>query len=112
MIEIIPNLPDHIVALHKSGEDNDDDFENIFVPAVEQAQQKHEKIRLLYQMDSEPSDNSKVGLKEFAQFERITLVTDSAAVASKIKSFSFLIPCEIRVFPIAELEDAKLWISE
>lgn len=112
MIEPIPNLPDHIVALQKSGEDLDADFENIFVPAVEQAQQKYDKIRLLYQMDSEPSANSKVGIKEFAQFEKICLVTDSSAVATKIKNFSFFIPCEIRVFPVAELVAAKTWISE
>ena len=112
MIDPIPNLPDNVVALSRTGEDNPDDYENVFVPAVEQAQQKHDKIRLLYQMDSEPSPDSKVGLKEFAQFEKVTLVTDSESVASKVKTFSFMIPCEIRVFPIAELEDAKTWITE
>jgi len=112
MIQPIPDIPDNIVALSKTGEDNPDDFENVFVPAVEQAQQKHEKIRLLYQMDSDPSPDSKVGLKEFAQFEKVTLVTDSESVASKVKTFSFMIPCEIRVFTIAELEEAKTWIIE
>lgn len=112
MIELIPDIPDNVVALNKTGEDNPEDYENVFVPAVEQAQQKHEKIRLLYQMDSEPSPDSKVGLKEFAQFEKVTLVTDSESVASKVKTFSFMIPCEIRVFPVAELEEAKSWITE
>lgn len=112
MIELIPNLPDNIVALRKSGEENPDDYENVFVPAVEKAQQNHEKIRLLYQMDTEPSPDTKVGLKQFAQFEKITLVTDSEAVSTRVKTFSFLIPCEIRVFPIAELEEAKIWITE
>ena len=111
MIELIPDIPDNVVALNKTGEDNPDDYENVFVPAVEQAQQKHEKIRLLYQMDSEPSPDSKVGLKEFAQFEKVTLGTDSESGASKVKTFSFMIPCEIRVFPISELEEAKTWIT-
>ena len=110
MIEQIPGIPDNVVALRKSGEENPDDYENVFVAAVEQAQQKHEKIRLLYQMDTEPSPDSKVGLKEFAQFEKVTLVTDSEAVASRVKTFSFMIPCEIRVFPVADLEEAKTWI--
>jgi len=47
MLELIPDIPDHIVALHKSGEENPDDYENIFVPAVEQAQQKHDKIQIV-----------------------------------------------------------------
>ncbi len=112
MLEPIPDIPDHIVALRKSGEENPDDFEDVFVPAVEQAQQKHEKIRLLYQMDSEPSPDSKVGLKQFAQFERIALVSDSESVASRIKTFGFMIPCKIQVFSIAELEKARAWIAE
>ncbi len=112
MLESIPDFPSHIIALHKTGEENPDDYENVFVTAVEQAQQKHEKIRLLYQLDGEPSPNSKVGLKQFAQFEKIVMVTDSESVTSKIKTFSFMIPCEIRVFPLAELEQAKVWISE
>ncbi len=112
MIEPIPNLPEHIVALSKTGEENPEDFDKIFVPAVQQAQQNHDKIRLLFQMDSEPSPDSKVGIKEFAQFEKVTLVTDSEAVATRIKTFSFMIPCEIRVFPVAELEQAKTWITE
>lgn len=112
MLKPIANIPDHIVALHKSGEENPDDYENIFVPAVEQAQQKYDKIRLLYQMDGEPNPDSKVGLKQFAQFEKIALVTDSESVASKIKTFGFMIPCKIQVFPSAEFEDAKSWITD
>lgn len=112
MIELIPEIPDNVVALRKSGESNPADYDDVFLPAVEQAQQKHKKIRLLYQFETEFSADSKVGLKELAMFEQIALVTDSEATQSRIKKFGFFLPCKIKVFSFAEVADAKAWIVE
>jgi hypothetical protein len=120
MIQTIPDFPDNVVAVTASGEIDADDYANIIAPAVERARQKYDKIRMLYHVESNLRDytpgalmgDAKLGLKQLTHFEKIAIVTDNKVIASTVKPLGFLMPGKVRVFPNAELEEAKTWIVE
>ena len=48
MIEIISGLPDSVVAFSAEGQITGQDYEEVIIPAIDAAFERHEKIRLLY----------------------------------------------------------------
>lgn len=120
MIESIPGLPNHVLGLEARGEVTGDDYEQVLIPAVERHLERHRKIRLLYVLGSEFEglsaaamwDDAKVGMEHPFSWERIAVVTDHDAYRRLFRGVGFLIPGKVRVFGLAQLDDAKAWISE
>ena len=119
MLELIPGLPDNTVGIRAIGDVEDDDYEDVLVPEIEDRLTRHDKIRLLYILGSEFTgydadamwDDTKLGLKTFNSYERMGIVTDAAWVRRSVKAFGWLIPGEVRVFHLDELETARTWIT-
>ena len=42
---------------------------------------------------------------------QIALVTDHTAYAEGVKAFGWMVPGEIKVFSVADLDDAKAWVA-
>ncbi|HWB60338.1 MAG TPA: STAS/SEC14 domain-containing protein [Chthoniobacteraceae bacterium] len=119
MIEIIPELPDNIVAAKAHGKITAEDYKKTFIPVIEQKLAAHKKIRLLYQLGDDFSgyslaavfQDAKVGLAHWNGFDKIAVVTDVHWVADACKFFGAFIPCPVMVFPNAKLDEAKAWIE-
>jgi hypothetical protein len=117
--ELLPDLPDNVVGVRAVGEVDDDDYEQVLEPAIEDRRSRHDKIRLLYVLGSEFSgyepdavwQDFKLGVKTFNAYERMAIATDHAWVRRSVKAFGWLIPGDVRVFPLGELEGARTWIS-
>ncbi len=120
MIEIITGLPENIVAVSASGKVTGEDYDNVLIPAIEDKLKKHGKIRVLYMMDPDFTgftaeamwDDAKIGLKHFAAYEKVAVVSDVGWVIGAVKFFSFIIPCPVKIFGNDKLSEAKTWISE
>jgi hypothetical protein len=120
MIELIPGLPDEVVGLRAKGTITGKDYEELVVPEIEARLDRHKKIRLLYVLDEAFEgvdaraawEDTKVGLKHLFQFERIGVVSDRDWVRGMVRTLGFLFPCEVRVFPNANIDDARSWIVE
>jgi len=52
-----------------------------------------------------------LGIRHHKQWERSAIVTDIEWMARATKLFAWMIPGEARVYPLAELEDAKRWVA-
>ena len=71
MIEIIPDMPDEVVAVSAKGTVTGEDYDNVLVPAIEERLKRHHKIRMLYQLGPEFSsftavamwDDARVGIR-------------------------------------------------
>ena len=50
MITLLSNLPDNIIGLNATGRVTGDDYLQVLVPAVEVALERHDKIRLIYEL--------------------------------------------------------------
>lgn len=120
MLELIQDLPDQVVGIRAIGDVEDDDYEDLLVPTIEDRLSRHEKIRLLYVLGPEFEgyeadamwDDAKLGMKTFTSYERIAIATDSALVRRSVKAFGWLMPGDVKVFAIADLDGATSWIQD
>ena len=120
MITLLSNLPDNIIGLNATGRETGEDYSQVLVPAVEAALERHDKIRPIYELDDEFTgftpdaiwEDTKLGLGHLGAWEKIALVTDIGWIANAANVFKFLIPGEVRVFPLADRQLAQQWIAD
>lgn len=119
MIEVLPGMPEGVVAVEAVGEVSSDDYKETLIPAVESALESNERIRLLYILGERFDgisagaawEDTKLGLGHVRGWERMALVTDVDWIAHAIKAVGWAIPGELRVFPTAEREAAEAWVT-
>lgn len=118
MIQLLPDLPRHVIGIVASGQVNASDYEIVVIPAIESALKLHGRIRMLYQLGPAFSgftsgamwDDMKLGLAHFKAWERIAVVTDLDWVAGATRLFGFAMPCSVKVFSNKEFAEAANWI--
>lgn len=79
-----------------------------------------DKIRLPYVLGPEFDgysaaamwDDARIGMAHLFTWERIAVVTDNDAYRGLVKGVGFLMPGQVRLFAVAELDDAKAWVAE
>ncbi len=120
MLEILGDLPDHVLGIRASGSVSAEDYERVLVPALETKLTRHPRVRLLYHLSEDFDgytggaawEDAKVGMRHFTAFERIAVVTDVDWVKTGVKAFGFIMPGEVRVYPSEGFDDALGWIGE
>ena len=118
-IRLIDGLPDAVIGFEADGEVRAGDYKSVLDPAVEAALEDHDKIRLLYVLSDEFDgysggamwEDTKVGVSHWSKWEEIALVTDHKAYKDGVKAFEWMMPCEMKVFAVADLADAKTWVA-
>jgi len=119
MIELIEGLPESVVGLEGVGEITAEDYEKVAMPAIERVREGREKVRLLYVLGERFEkytagamwDDTKLGLSHPFSWEKIAVVTDEGSMRAMLKGFGWLVPGEVKLYSVAELEDAKAWVS-
>jgi hypothetical protein len=120
MIEEIPDLPDNVIGFTAKGTVTAKDYESVIIPVVESFFSEGSKVRFLYHLGEDFTgfeaaavwDDTKLGLKHLAGWERLAVVTDVEWIRAAIKVFGFAIPGHVRVFHNRELAEATRWIAE
>jgi hypothetical protein len=120
MVEQIPDLPENVLGFTAKGMVTANDYESQIIPAVEALFSRQSKVRFLYHLGEGFSgfeaaavwDDTKLGLKHLAGWERMALVSDVEWVRAAVKILGFAIPGHVRVFHNRELAEAKRWITE
>lgn len=120
MIERIPGLPDNVLGFTAKGTVTAEDYESTIIPAVEELFSRHEKVRFLYHLGEEFSgfdaaavwDDTKIGLKHLAGWERMAVVSDVEWIRSAVRIFGIAMPGHVRVFHDRELDAARRWVAE
>jgi hypothetical protein len=118
MIEIMSGFPDDVLAISGKGEITADDYQTVLVPAINTRIEKHGTVRVLYLLGPDYKgfsagaawSDTKLGLSHWNQFSRIAVVTDVTWLKEAIRMFALFFHHPVRVFPYAELEDARKWI--
>lgn len=120
MIEMIPGLPENVVGFVAKGEVTRQDYEETFDPAVEQALEEHDKIRLLYVLGADFTgytggaawEDGKLGFKHLGGWERMAVVTDNDWIRHAVNAFGYLIPGRVKVFEVKDQAEASEWVTE
>jgi hypothetical protein len=117
--EEIGDLPGDVVALRAVGIITAQDYRDTLIPLVEEKLKTHDKIRCLivlgedfatYSGDAAWSD-MKFGVGHIRDFSRVALVTNIGWITKAAKLFMPLMPFSFETFALAELENAREWIS-
>lgn len=120
MLEKIPGLPDNAIGFTAKGTVTADDYESTIIPAVEALFARHDKVRFLYHLGEAFTgfewaaawDDTRLGLRHLAGWERMAVVTDVDWIGGAIRFFGLAMPGHVRVFHNSEFEDARRWICE
>lgn len=120
MIEVIPDLPDHVVGVTAKGKVTGADYESVIIPLVEEKLKKRSKINLLYHigheftgMDAEAAwEDTKVGLRHFKSWEKIAVVTDVDWIRWAMNIFGVVMPGHVKIFANDQLAEGRKWVSE
>ena len=121
MIEVLPDMPEGVTGIRVSGRLFGGDL-RAFRPAME-GLLKTDEIRIVEVIAPDYEgfgpgglfEDLKVGfgtvLPHHSAFKRIAVVSDKAWVGHTVHALAWLIPGELGVFKLDELERAKEWAA-
>lgn len=120
MIEIITDLPDHVLGVKASGEVTAEDYRKVLVPALDAKLAHHHRVRLLYVLAEQFNgysggaawEDAKVGMKHLTSFQRVAVVTNADTIRTMVRAVGFALPGEVRVYDLNQLPAAREWVSE
>jgi hypothetical protein len=122
MIEKLDDMPAGTVGFRVSGDVTPEDYAEVLTPGLRAQLDAGGGLRTLYVIDDldeiEPaalwSDSKlgyELGVRHHGDWVRSAIVTDIHWMARSAKLFLWMIPGEARVYPLAELDDAKAWVA-
>ena len=122
MIERLTDMPPGTVGFRAAGEIEREDYDEVLVPELRRALEAGGGLRTLYVIEDldeiEPgalwADTKlgfDLGVRHHEAWVRSAIVTDIQWMARATRLFAWIIPGEARVFPRAELEQAKVWVA-
>jgi SpoIIAA-like len=121
MIEVLPDMPDGVVGIRVSGRLRGDDLRE-FKPAMEELVNTGE-IRIVEVIASDYEgfgpgglvEDLKLGFGELIRhhsaFRRIAVVSDKEWVAHTLHALAWMVPGELGLFRLDELDRAKEWAA-
>jgi len=121
MIEQLPDMPAGVAGLRVSGRITAGDLREL-KPSVESLLQSHE-VRIVEVIASDYAgfgsgglvEDLKLGLgallRNHAAFKRIAVVSDLEWVVHAMHAFAWLVPGELEVFGLGELDRATEWAA-
>ncbi|MFC9790683.1 STAS/SEC14 domain-containing protein [Rhodococcus sp. NPDC127528] len=120
MIEAMENLPDGVLGFRASGTVTARDYREVLDPAIDAKIAQHEKVNLVYVLGEDLSGYSAGALWQDAELDtrprrswgRIALVTDHEWIGKAVHLISFVFPCEVRSFALADESAALEWAAQ
>jgi hypothetical protein len=120
-IDVLTDVPHGVTGFRVSGRLDGDDLRG-FRPAMDELKQTGE-IRIVEVIDSDYAGLSPGGLAEdlkmglglvlehHSAFKRIAVVSDKEWIAHAVHAMAWMVPGELAVFGLDELEQAKEWAA-
>lgn len=119
MIQILPESHGNILGVRLTGKVTDEDYEKVFIPALEKVLAEHKKMRCIYYMDAEFEgwnlgamwDDAKFGMKHRNDFEKIAVIGGPKWAEWGTKLAGHMVSGEVKTFPVDQLQAAWDWIK-
>ena len=122
MIERLTDMPAGTLGFRVNGEVHRSDYTAVLEPELRAAMENGGGLRTLYLIEDldklgpgalweDAKTGFDLGVRHHDQWRRSAIVTDLEWIARAMRMFSWMIPGEARVYPAAELEQAKAWVA-
>lgn len=121
MIELLPDMPDGVAGFRVSGRVGRDDLRD-FAPSMERVFESDD-IRIVEVVAPDYEgfgpgglfEDLKMGLGALihhrSAFKRIAVVSDKDWIAHALHAFAWMVPGELKLFRLDELDRAKEWAA-
>ena len=121
MIEVLPGMPDGVIGIRVSGQLYGDDLRG-FKPAMDELL-KTGQIRIVEVIATDYEgfgpgglvEDLKLGLgalfRHHSAFKRIAIVTDKEWVGHTLHALAWMVPGELALFGLDDLDRAKEWAA-
>jgi hypothetical protein len=121
MIEVLPDMPEGVTGIKVSGQLEGEDLRG-FKPAMDEVL-KTGQIRIVEVIASDYAgfgpgglvEDLKLGLgsvlRHHAAFKRIAIVTDKEWVGHTLHALAWMVPGELALFGLDDLDRAKEWAA-
>ena len=119
MLRETTDLAAGTIGFEAVGEVEDDDWERVVEPVLRREIAEGRKVRLLYLLGARTrevegdamKDDTGFRARHASSFERVAVVSDEDWMRPALRALSFLMPGKAKGFRVAELADAKAWLS-
>src|SRR5215212_9837062 len=99
MLKQLHHMPDGVVGFRIDGDVEREDYTELVVPVLKAAVDSGRGLRTLYLIE------------HLGDWKRTAIVTDIDWMARASRFFLWLFPGEARLFRVADLDQAKAWVS-
>jgi hypothetical protein len=117
MLTAIPDLPPEVIGFEVSGKLEADDYRNVLIPAIQGAAAEGE-VRIVIVMPKFEGfaggalwQDLKMGVENWRAWKRMALVTDVDWMRHGTDWFGWMVPGEVKHFPLAEQPAAIAWAA-
>jgi SpoIIAA-like len=122
VIEPMPDMPPGTLGFRAYGRVSRDDYANVFLPPVQEKVASGEGIRMLYQVgpDFEKFETGaliedaktgwNLGIRHPDAWKRLAFVTDVHWIAQATHAFAWMMPGELKVYGLEQVEEARGWV--
>jgi len=123
VVETLDGMPAGTIGLRASGELTGADYRDTLVPALRAAVESG-SVRAMFVIGPEYDGFDLAAVKEDVKglvplalehrdaWKRLAAVTDVEWLGKAVRAFAWLMPGEVKVFALEELQDAKAWVAE
>ncbi len=120
MLELLPNFPDHVIAVRASGKVTGREYRDILLPVDRQKRRNRTSLNLFYQfvpefvgMDASGMwEDAKLDLSHWHGWGRIAIIADNPLIRFGARTAALILRRPVRVFANAEADAACAWVSE
>jgi SpoIIAA-like len=117
MIKSLDGLPAGVIGFESSGKLDAQDYRDVLIPAIEQAAEGG-KVRVVVVVDDFGGlsggalwEDLKLAAGHIRSLQRFALVTDADWMGHFVTAFGWMVPGEIKHFPLAERAQAVAWAA-
>ena len=116
MLERIES-PDNVLAFRAVGKVEKADYDKTLEPAVEAMIESRDEVRLVYVLGDEFDgysiaagwEDTKLGVGHLSKWKRIAVVTNHDWIRQGVGMFRWMVPGDVKVFPLADQSEALDW---
>lgn len=108
-----------ILAFRAVGKVEKSDYDTVLEPAVDAMVADRGELRLVYVLGDEFQgysvaagwEDTKLGLGHVTKWKRIAVVTDHDWLRHAVGMFRWMVPGDVKVFPLVQQADALAWAA-